>query len=263
MSDALTFTVLGSCSGTEPVPGRHHTAMTLSHGGRLYWLDAGETCSYSAHLSGIDLPSTESIFISHTHMDHIGGLPNLLWTLRKLTAVSPEARQKLSGRTLSLFIPDLAVYEGILAILRGTEGGFNTLFRLVAARCEDGVLYDRHGLRVLARHNHHLGMDPPFKSFSFRIEAGGRILVYSGDVRGVQDIEALIPGADLLLMETGHHRVEDVCRTLLASKADFGRLLLVHHGRAVLEDPAREIEVARRILGDRVLVAEDGLELKL
>ena len=62
--------VLGSCSGTEPMPGRHHTSVSLETGGKLYFLDAGENCSYTSYLLGIDQLRTDSIFISHTHMDH-------------------------------------------------------------------------------------------------------------------------------------------------------------------------------------------------
>ena len=34
--------ILGSCSGTEPMPGRHQTSLALETGGSLYFLDAGE-----------------------------------------------------------------------------------------------------------------------------------------------------------------------------------------------------------------------------
>lgn len=65
--------ILGSCSGTEPMPGRHHTSLALETGGSLYFLDAGEGCGYSSYLLGIDQLRTRGIFISHTHMDHVGG----------------------------------------------------------------------------------------------------------------------------------------------------------------------------------------------
>lgn len=112
--------VLGSCSGTEPMPGRHHTSVSLETGGKLYFLDAGENCSYTSYLLGIDQLRTDSIFISHTHMDHTGGLPELLWNLRKLCTLSPENEERLRGRTIRVFLPDLDVFDGVCKMLRGS-----------------------------------------------------------------------------------------------------------------------------------------------
>ena len=33
---------LGTCAGTEPIPGRRHTAMILESGNKFYQFDAGE-----------------------------------------------------------------------------------------------------------------------------------------------------------------------------------------------------------------------------
>ena len=69
--------VLGSCSGTEPQAGRHHTSWVLRYRNELYWFDAGENCSYTAHLAGLDLLTSRAVFISHPHIDHIGGFPEI------------------------------------------------------------------------------------------------------------------------------------------------------------------------------------------
>ena len=263
MNNGVQIYFLGTCSGTEPMPGRRHTAFTIQYGGRLFWFDAGESCSYSAHLAGIDLSATEAIFISHTHMDHIGGLPNLLWTLRKLTTRSVDVRERLMGRKIDLFIPDLNVYDGIHKMLLGTEDQFSTVFAVNPKQYGDGIIYDKHGVRVIARHNYHIGSSEPFRSFSFRLEIGGRSIVYSGDVKSITDFESLIDNCTLLLMETGHHDVEDVCRYLRASGKSFGRLVFVHHGRAVLRDPGGELKKAQALLGNKVLIADDGMTLDI
>jgi ribonuclease BN (tRNA processing enzyme) len=247
------------------MPGRHHVSVAVERRGSLYWLDAGETCSYTAHLAGLDLLATRAIFISHCHMDHVGGLANLLWTLRKLDGRSQRSPTPLAGRVIPLYIPNLATADGVFKVLSGTEGGFATTFAIEPRRFADGVIYEADGLRVSALHNRHLGPpgDDGWQSFSFRIEADGASAVFSGDVAHVSELDPWIEGCDALLMETGHHRVEDICGHLKQGGKSFGRLVLIHHGRAVLADAQGELRKARDILGDRVLIAEDGMALDL
>ena len=90
----------------------------IEHGGGVYWVDAGAGCSYTAHLLGIDLLSVRAIFISHTHMDHVGGLANLLWDIRKLNGREKDPARRIDNRRIDLFIPDLQVWQGVRQVLQ-------------------------------------------------------------------------------------------------------------------------------------------------
>jgi ribonuclease BN (tRNA processing enzyme) len=86
----MKFHFLGTCSGTEPMKGMHHCSFVVEIDGALYWFDAGENCSYAAVIKGLDIMQTEALFLSHPHIDHVGGLANLffcfdkfIWTYRK------------------------------------------------------------------------------------------------------------------------------------------------------------------------------------
>ena len=262
----MKITILGSCSGTEPMPGRHHVAFTVEAGGGVYWFDAGEGCAHTAHVMGIDILSIRAIIISHPHGDHTCGLPHLLWTVRKLDGRTDDPARKMAGKTVRVLTPNLGQWQGILAMLGETESRFSRDFCLDATTYEDGSIFDDGVLGVTAQHNLHLGVPAagePWQSYSFRIASGAKTLVYSGDVKDIRDFEAILSPCDLLFMETGHHRVEDVCHYLADSGAEFGTLVFIHHGRAILADPQAELRKAQSILGQRVVIADDGMVFDL
>jgi ribonuclease BN (tRNA processing enzyme) len=268
----MRVTILGSCSGTEPMPGRKHVSFVVTSDaaeadGGVYWFDAGEGCSYTAHLLGIDLLKVRAIFITHTHMDHIGGLPNLLWNMRKVNSRTSDRARRLTGKCVRLYMPDLPPWEGIRKMLGGTEDSFHLDYELLVKRYGDGEVFNDGTLRVTALPNSHLdeeSKDQERHSYSLRIESAGKAIVYSGDVKGIEELEPLLRApCDALLMETGHHRVEDICAYLRASAAPIGRLVFIHHERAILRDPVSEAAKARAMLTVPVMVADDGMVFDL
>ena len=227
--------IFGSCSGTEPYPDRHHTAFALEENGQLYWFDAGENCSYTAHLMGLDLLRVSHVFISHPHMDHVGGLGNLLWTIRKLTYVK-DRQPEFGGVTVH--IPNMNTWNGILTVLQETEGNFSLPYPLTAVPVADGTLLTDDNLRVTAQHNFHLPESASgWQSYSFRIEGAGKTILYSGDVRSPDDLHNwLQDGCDPLLMESGHHNPEEVCQHIAQTYPNVKAIHFLHHGRRILHD---------------------------
>jgi len=249
----MRIAFLGTCSGTEPMAGARHVSLAFQAGGGVYFFDAGEGCAYTAHLLSIDLLTVRAIFISHTHWDHVGGLAGILWVMGKLAGRSPEPPGRLAGRTVPVFLPELGVWEGVLKVLGHAKGGFGLGYEVEPRPYGDGEVFDDGHLRAEALHNTHLGRPgpgEPWLSYSFRIESGGKAVVYSGDTGGVEELAPLAgDGCELLLMETGHHREEDVCLFIRDADLRVGRVVFVHHGRA--------------ILGQAALIARDGMALEI
>lgn len=253
--------IFGTCSGTEPMPGRHHCSFAVEHDGRLYWFDAGEGCSHTAYVCGVDPRKIHSIFVSHPHMDHVGGLGNLMWTIRKL-----DSRYGgMEGRTVRLFMPNRETWPAVRQVLSQTEGDFRTRFDIAEQPVTEGMLLEDGGVSVEAMHNLHLPQlaDGSWRSFSFRISVGGRKIVFSGDVKNYTEIEPLLRGADVLLAETGHHRPVKVCRELNEMNIRPKTLLFIHHGRAILEEGEAAIDEARAIYDGSMRVLNDGETIPL
>jgi len=260
----MDITFLGTCSGTEPMPGRRHTSFAVEAGGWVYFFDAGEGCSHTAHNLGLDLLRLRAVFISHPHIDHIGGLPNLLWTVVKLGTRNSDPARALGARTIDLCLPSEAIWDALQAVARADRLRPDPFIPATPHYYADGPIYDDGVLRVQALHNTHLGHaapDQPWHAFSFRIEAEGKALVYSGDIGHVSELEPLLDAADLVLMETGHHGVEATCRYLAARAERFGQLGFLHHGREILDDPQGKLALAQSLLGDRVFIADDGMRV--
>lgn len=250
----MRLTFLGTCSGTEPMPGRCHVSWVLNSGKGLYWFDAGESCARNGYLSGMDVLDIKAIFISHAHMDHVGGLPELLWTIQKVDGIK---RHPLKGALVELYTPNIVSWNGTLDMLQNAEHGFQTSFEMRVHEVTEGVVRDDGVVRVEAITNNHL---TDGRSKSYRIFCGGRCIVYSGDVGSITDMECWFNGSadvDLLLMETGHHKVTDVCK-YVANHLAIKRLAFIHHGREILEHCAEMRVVAESILGNRVLITDDG-----
>lgn len=220
---------------SDPLSG--HTSVLVSGGsdGDLILLDSGEGVLRSMFECGYtDIGRLRAVVLTHSHGDHILGLPTIVQFAKVL-----GARFKVVGRRETL--------ESLRKLLEATSvSGFECCTEFVEVGPGDSV--ELAGLRVEFAEALHT-----VPSLAVRVEdreAQG-CLVYTGDTAYSEHVVRLARGCDLLLHEAsfpdpdgplarslGHSTVSDCLRA--AAEAGVRLVVPLHLGLAGLKlDPAR------------------------
>jgi ribonuclease BN (tRNA processing enzyme) len=276
--------------GSIATPGPHtlryggNTSCTevQSSAGTLVILDMGTGATVlGRELMARGEPSRGHILISHTHWDHIQGIPffaplfvpGFEWDIYGPRGLHQGLRQTLAGQMQSTYFP--VTLEQLGATIRYRE--------LVEGRLRIG------DIEVTCRYLNH-----PALTLGYRLEADGAALVYACDhephshalATGVGDFLGedrrhveFLAGADLVVHDAqyraseypqkigwGHSTIEYACA--VARLAKVGQLALTHH------DPMRDdaaidalVDSLRsegfRLAGPHIFAAAEGHEVEL
>ena len=80
--------ILG-CGGMMPLPYRHLTSVLLRRDGDLFLFDGGEGTQVSLRRLNLKWKKINAIFVSHTHADHVTGLPGILMLSAQVERTDP------------------------------------------------------------------------------------------------------------------------------------------------------------------------------
>jgi ribonuclease BN (tRNA processing enzyme) len=166
----------------------------------------------------------QNIYITHTHMDHVGGMERLFTRLWFNDALRGRTRVFAHASLIPWLQTRVADYPGVLA-----EGGVNywEAFRLVP--CSRGFWLDGWWFDVFATRHHR-----PHTSFGLALDGS---FVFTGDTRPIPEVLAQhAKGSTLIAHDCGlvgnpsHTGIDDIEREY--DEALRARLLLYHYGSA-------------------------------
>ena len=254
----MRLTVLGS--GTSvPHPRRSSSAHWLDAGGGTLLLDIGGPAVHRMAQEALDWPDLDAVWVSHFHLDHVGGLAPFLFG----TKYAPQTRAR--RKPLTVYGP-----RGTEKLLRRfDEAGDYKLFeqpfplelREVSPRAEFEVF---PGLSAQAFSTPHTS-----ESLAVRLTgAGGTSLVYTSDTGYAEALAAFARAADLFLMECSFFRSKPV-ETHLELEDAMGLARLAGPRRVVLAHLYPEwdgVDIpaeARKLWDGEVIEARDGLRLDI
>jgi ribonuclease Z len=254
----VKLVVLGSGTAV-PHPRRSSSAHWIEADEASVLLDPSATAAHRAAQEGLDWASLDAVWVSHFHLDHVGGLAPFLFGTRH--APQTVARRK----PLRIFGP-----RGLEDLLRAFDvAGEYKLFkqpfpvevREVAPREEFEVA---PGLRARTFSTPHTR-----ESLALRVEdARGASLAYTSDTGYAEALAEFARGVKLFLMECSFFRAKPVETHLelgeamrLARLAAPRRVVLSH---LYPEWDGIDLSTeARKLWDGETLEARDGLRLEI
>lgn len=253
----MKITFLGTASGV-PVAHRRSSALAVESEGAVVLLDAGEGVSMAVLQAGIDPNAITKVFISHTHADHVSGLPMLMQMMylrgrtRFLSIHCPQDRTDWLARGLEgLFIFrekwsfDFEILPLPLAgdaSLTGVDIRFFETNHLAKVR----HLASRYGLGA--------------SSYGFLLKEAEHTTIVTSDIDSFRDVADVCTTADLLIIEATHITPQTIADILSAQP--HLRAIVTHIPPEVEDQIAYWLDVSARELSGRLRFASDGMTIE-
>jgi len=246
--------VLGS--GTcIPTVERGPSGLALALGSHLIFFDGGGGSLRQMVRLGLDYRQVDFLCLTHFHPDHVSDLVPFLFALNYTVDFI---------RLLPLHIIGPPGLENFYSKVRETFDQWiasKTYYLYLHPATEDRLDFSDFAIETLPmRHSD--------ASIGFRVEAGGKSIVYSGDTDYCENIVRLGKKADLLILEcsfpderkaAGH--LTPTIAGRIAREASCKKLLLTHfypvfQGYDIVKKSQKEFS-------GEILLAEDGMKINI
>jgi ribonuclease BN (tRNA processing enzyme) len=253
----MKLTVIGSGS-TVPHPRRTSAGYWLETGGGNILLDCSASVPSRMASLGLDWPNLDTIWVSHFHMDHVGGIGPLL------AGTKHSAAMKQREKPVRIFGP-----EGLRDLIHGSSdvGTYRLLEQPFPVEIIEVEALEKFnilpGVEAVAMQTPHTK-----ESHALHLRDGGdKVFVYTSDTAFDKTLATFGRAADLFLLECTYFKDKPAKKHLelaeamfLIRKAKPKRAMLTHF-YPEWDGVDFKAEVAKFSPDCDVIEAEDGLEL--
>jgi ribonuclease BN (tRNA processing enzyme) len=203
------WTTLGTAGGPVANASRSQPANLLAINGERWLVDCGDGAVERLSASGLQPAKISNVYISHLHLDHIGGLQGLIglrWMTDApgvLTVYGPPGTETLVAGIVQSMQPSASLVIG----LRGGKPHPRPEDSVRVVILKDGSDLTVNGVRVRTVRNSHfdekpgIPSQPGTESLSYRFDAGPDAVGYTGDTGVSPAVARLFKGVRLLVSE--------------------------------------------------------------
>ena len=232
----LQFIGTGDAFGSG---GRFNTCFRVERPGGDFLIDCGASSMIALRKLGVEPNSIKTIFISHLHGDHFGGLPFFIldaqfYSRREepLSLVGPPGFRRRFDEAMEVFFPGSSTAA--------------RKFHVELHEIAPGERLSVNGIGLETVEMRHACGAPPL---GLRLSVDGCVVAYSGDTEWTEALASLGRGADLLIVEalTWDRKISQHLdyASVLANEKRIGakRIILTHFGPdmlARLDDASHE-----------------------
>ena len=192
-----------------PHPQRSSSAYWLETSGGNILLDCSATAPHRMANCGVDWPNVDAIWISHFHMDHVGGLGPLLAGTKHV----PAMQERKKPLTIYGPVGFAKLFDGISSVrdykLREQR------FPLKVVEVNSGEEFEiANGLTAITQKTPHTA-----ESHAIHISDGRTRVMYSADTGFEEKVATFASGVDLMILECSFFREKRSKKHLVLSEA--------------------------------------------